>query len=116
MKPLDSPLNFNLNKVGGVYTADLFRIWANEESANRDDFFTSDISFDFTFTSPAGSGQVTGLTSAGTIYIKSWGEVIWGGPTEIAFDNGRVATVTLSNARFNHGPLGEFWPGYRSGA
>lgn len=114
--PLGSPLNFSLDRVGDSYTTDLFRIWTNEKSANMDDFMTADIAVDFTFTTPAGFGQVTGTTHAAKGLLTAWGELIWDGPTEISFGDGRVLTVTLSNAKFNKGIFSDFFPGYGFGA
>lgn len=105
--------------VGDVHSFDLFRIWTNESSVNRDDEAPMPIEVAFNFTDPVAGGVISGVTEGERSFfgLLHNGRVTWDGPLVVNFgagDTGRF-TLVLSDAVFNRGLFG-LDEGYRYGA
>ncbi|MCB6177055.1 VPLPA-CTERM sorting domain-containing protein [Rhodobacter sp. Har01] len=102
--PMSGSGSFDLD-VGESLTFDLFDIWTNEESVNWDDMVPNSINVAFTMTQPVASGTATG-TTVGQGFVWQWGSVNWGAPLQIAFGNGGLLQIALSDETFNLGWFG----------
>lgn len=111
--PIGGPTSFNLN-VGQSTTFNLFDIWTDETSVQYDDTIAQSIFASFTLIQPVASGAVSGVTD-GHWGLLQYGSLNWGGPLMLAFGNGGLLSITLSNETFNTGLFGLF-PGYHKGA
>lgn len=114
---LNTPVSHTLD-VGESVTFDLFEIWTNETTVNKDDKATKPISVDFSFSSPeifggTVEGDTSGISFLGGI-IQS-GQVAWNDPLTLAFGNGGKLGVSLSDEFFNFGLFG-LNPGQAKGA
>lgn len=101
-------------QVGQSTTFKLFDIWTNETSVNFDDTIARTLLATFSLSSPVSSGSATGSTQ-GHGGILQYGTLNWAGPASLAFGNGGLLTISLSNATFNWGLFG-LSPGQKHGA
>src|SRR5262249_48554663 len=116
VSPTSGGLGFDLPNAGNSTTFGLFDIWTDETSVNADDRFAKPINVNFTFTSPAATGNVGGNTLGGSLLgIFQFGRVVWGGPLNLLFGDGGQLRITLSDETFNFGIFG-LTPGHHFGA
>ncbi len=108
-------LDFSLSE-NGTTTINLFNIWTNESSINRDDRAAKSIEVQFLFTLPGIFGEaVTGETAGQRTLFGMFqnGVVTWNNVADMSFGNGGILSVSLSDETFNGGPFGllpgEFW-------
>src|SRR5262245_540863 len=102
VSPTSGGLGFDLPNAGNSTTFGLFDIWTDETSVNADDRVAKPISVNFTFTSPAASGNVGGNTLGGSLLgIFQFGRVVWGAPLLLPFGDGGQLLITLSDETFN---------------
>ena len=116
--PINTSFSFSLNNAGDTASANLFDLFTNETTVNKDDKAIAPISVAFNFTLPSDiSGTVNGSTQGQSILfgLVQDGHVTWNGPTTIDFGNGGVLQVSLNNATFNKGLFG-LRPGENAGA
>jgi hypothetical protein len=93
----DYSFSFDLNSVGDSASIPLFTLASAECCANLDDFLVPhEINATFDFSSPDADGLVTGIT--GSLFILNY--VLWAGPVNVAFGDGGLLSVSLSNAIF----------------
>ena len=97
--------SFNLN-VGQSTTFDLFDIWTNDTVINGQDTTPQSITVGFSLSQPSTSGTVTGSSRGNSAFIFQWGSVDWQAPVMLAFGNGGMLSIALSNETFNFGILG----------
>lgn len=108
---LPMPTQGNLSLCQPV-TVELFSLWTDETSINKDDLAFDDISvaFDFTIPAPPFSGTVSGQTHGWKklFGIFQGGKVEWDSPETLYFGplgDGEL-TISLSDECFNSGFLG----------
>lgn len=108
---LNESFSFNLNQ-GDSTSVDLFTLYTNETSVDKDDTVPKAISVAFNFTAPVPgfSGSVDGTTQGNKILkgLFQDGSVTWdnGGVADFSFGNGGVLEVDLNDATFNTGLFG----------
>ena len=105
--------SFNLN-VGQSTTFDLFDIWTNDTFVNGADTTPQSIAVNFSFAQLGASGAVNG-SSVGAGFLFQSASVNWQAPLMLAYGNGGVLSIALSNATFNNGFL-SLNPGQANGA
>lgn len=111
-------LDLGTFEVGESKTVDLFKIWTDETTINRDDLAEKPIAVDFQFALPEMfGGTVEGDTfgKRGFFGILQTGKVEWGSPSILTFGNGGELEVSLSDEIFNFGLFGTT-PGAEHGA
>lgn len=111
-------LGFNLD-VGSTVSVDLFDIWTDEKAINWDDKIPSPMSVAFNFTAPEFDGLASGTTVGASfdflgVPVLEYGKLVWDEKLiELAFGNGGLLQISLSDVIFNKGFLGtssgEFW-------
>ncbi|WP_146188837.1 VPLPA-CTERM sorting domain-containing protein [Albidovulum aquaemixtae] len=103
--PTSGPLNLNLT-VGQSVTFDLFDIWTNDPLINGSDTTPQSIFVDFDIGRSGGVGALNGTTQGNTAFIFQYGSVNWQAPLMLAFGNGGLMQISLSNEIFNFGVFG----------
>jgi hypothetical protein len=97
---LPEPSTFDLNGIGDSHSTTLFKVGTKETALNLDDLVPYSIAVTFNFSSPAlFGGNMYGITGAAWLG-RSFGYVLWDNPLLLAFGNGGLLQVTLSNAVF----------------
>lgn len=111
VSPVSGPINFDLDFVGDSETEYLFDISTPEGDAGADDFVHQPIEVAFNFTSPTGFGGAVGGETWGTstwVFIFNFqdGRVDWANPTQLAFPNNGLLSVSLNDTTFGQGKYG----------
>lgn len=115
---LETPAVGDLD-VGDHVVVNLFKIWTNETTVNRDDRVDQPISVDFEFSLPEPfGGQVSGETDGIRRFAGFYqaGRLRWDGPSILNFGNGGELEVSLSDEIFNEGIFFGLNEGKRHGA
>ncbi|MHB9878924.1 PEP-CTERM sorting domain-containing protein [Pacificimonas sp. ICDLI1SI03] len=104
--PLATPLPYFVGNLaqGESTVVELFGIWTDESSISLDDYLPGSASFSITLSQPGGSGSIGGTSLAITIpFLFSEGVLTWdnNGIFDIAYGNGGIIQVDLTDATFN---------------
>lgn len=92
--------------VGESYSLNIFKIWTNEGAVNRDDTVPNALNVLFALTSPVTGGSVSGTVTGFNYFFTQFGSVDFSGPVDLAFGNGGILSVALSDTTFNQGLFG----------
>lgn len=103
--PASGSASFNLD-VGQSVTFDLFDIWTNDTFVSGSDTTPQSIAVDFSFAQIGASGTVNGTTTGTNAFLFQYGSVNWQAPLQLAFGNGGLLSISLSNEIFNFGLFG----------
>jgi len=114
VSPSNGPFAFDLDFVGDTETEYLFNISTPESDVGADDLVPQPIEVTFSFTSPElFGGSVPGSTNGESTWAWVWifpvnfqnGTVDWT-TTQIAFGNGGLLSVDLTETEFGQGKYG----------
>jgi hypothetical protein len=103
-------LNLNLTEGSPLTLTNFLTITAVDSNWNFLSTATDTITTAFNFTSPPGSGSVSGIgTDTSLFFVFDQGNIHWNAPATVNFDNGLALSIALSDASF-FGVLGGILP------